>query len=62
MIKSLDDIETLASVAKKYKISRDTLDSRLKSRNLIEGIDFKKLEGGLRMPVILSPSGVEKII
>jgi len=62
MIKNLNEIKTLAYVADKYNISVFTLKSRLTSRNLIEGVDYKKLEGGTRLPVILSPSGVKKII
>lgn len=62
MINSLDDIKTLAYVSDKYDISVFTLKSRIESRNLIEGVDYKKLDGGTRMPVILSPSGVKKLI
>lgn len=62
MIKDLNDIKTLAYVSEKHNISVFTLKSRLESRNLIKGVDYKKLEGGARMPVILSPSGVKKII
>jgi len=62
MIKDLNEIKTLAYVAEKYNISVFTLKSRLTSRDLIKGIDYKKLEGGARMPVILSPSGIKKII
>lgn len=58
----LKDIKTLTEVAEEYNIPPVTLRKRLdyKSYNLIEGIDFKKL--GARMPILLSPSGIEKII
>ena len=62
MIKDLNDIKTLAYVSNKYEISVFTLKSRIESRKLVEGVDYKKLDGGARMPVILSPSGVKKII
>lgn len=62
MIKDLNDIKTLAYVSEKYDISVFTLKSRLTSRGLVQGVDYKKLEGGARMPVILSPSGIKKII
>lgn len=53
-----NDIYTIADVEKIYKISRQTLHSRLK--NLNEGIDYKKL--GIRMPILLSSDGVKKLI
>lgn len=58
----LKDIMTLSEVSEKYGIKRETLKKRLgyKSYNLVEGIDYKYL--GPRMPVLLSPEGVKKII
>ena len=58
----LSDIKTLQEVARDYNISFHTLQTRLISQNLnmIEGIDYKKL--GKRLPTLLSPSGIEKII
>ena len=57
----LNDIMTLSEVSKKYKISSSTLRDRVSSsKDLIEGIDYKKL--GPRMPTIFSPQGVKKII
>lgn len=59
---NLNDIKTLREIAVEHNISAKTLTLRLKlkSFNMIEGIDYKKL--GPRMPILLSPSGVEKII
>jgi len=55
----LSDIKTLQEVAEEYDIPFPTLQSRIKIRNLIDGVDYKKL--GQRMPTLLSPEGVEKI-
>lgn len=54
-----DDIKKLQEVADEYSIPLKTLQSRLDSRNLIEGVDCKRL--GRRMPTLLSPEGVKKI-
>lgn len=58
----LKDIKTLREVAEESGISYRTLTDRinLKSFDLIEGIDYKKL--GPRNPIILSPSGIKKIL
>lgn len=57
----LSDIKTLQEVARETQIPVRTLQDRLslKSFNMIEGEDYKKL--GLRQPTLLSPQGVEKI-
>lgn len=57
----LRDIKTLQEVAREYNISFSTLQSRLNSKkiNLIEGVDYKKL--GIRLPTLLSPTGIAKI-
>lgn len=59
---NLEDIKTLSDVSKEYDIPVITLKKRLEleSYNMIESIDYKKL--GARMPTLLSPSGVKKII
>lgn len=58
----LSDIKTLQEVARETGIPVRTLQDRLilKSLNMIEGEDYKKL--GVRLPTLLSPQGVEKII
>jgi len=58
----LKDIKTLSEVAEQSAISYNTLKSRLKlkSLNLIENVDYKKL--GERQATILSPSGIKKIL
>ncbi|MGU8478446.1 hypothetical protein ACV3QH_14445 [Clostridium perfringens] len=58
----LKDIKTLREVAKENNISVFTLKTRLESKNfgLIDGEDFKKL--GDRKPILLSPSGIKKIL
>lgn len=58
----LNDIKTLQEVAKEYNIPFSTLQSRLNSRKigLIAGIDYKRL--GKRLPTLISPSGIKKII
>ena len=58
----LSDIKTLREVAEQSATPYETLKARLKlkSLDLVEGTDYKKL--GPRMPTILSPSGIEKII
>ena len=58
----LSDIKTLQEVAREYNIPVRTLQDRLslKSLNMLEGKDFKKL--GLRLPTLLSPQGINKII
>ena len=59
---NLTDIKTLKEVARDYNISSFTLKTRLSSKklNMIEGIDFRIL--GPRMPTLLSPQGVIKIL
>jgi Fic family protein len=54
----LREIYTISEVEEIYKIPRQTLHSRLK--NLVEGVDFRKL--GIRMPILLTPDGVEKLV
>lgn len=54
----LKDLLTIPEIEKKYNISRQILHSRLK--HLTEGVDYRKL--GIRMPIILTPDGVEKLI
>jgi len=58
----LSDIKTLQEVARKSGIPVRTLQDRLilKSLNMIEGKDYKKL--GVRLPTLLSPEGVKKIL
>jgi hypothetical protein len=58
----LSDIKTLQQVARETGISFHTLQTRLESKNrgLIEGEDYIKL--GKRLPTLLSPEGVEKLI
>lgn len=58
----LSDIKTLQELARDTSIPVRTLQDRLKlkSLNMIEGEDFKKLGGTL--PTLLSPSGVIKIL
>lgn len=57
----LDDIKTLQDVAREYDIPFPTLQTRLNSEKLglIEGIDYKRL--GMRLPTLLSPTGIAKI-
>ena len=58
----LSDIKTLQEVATKSGISKRTLQDRLilKSLSMIEGEDYKKL--GPRLPTLLSPEGIVKIL
>lgn len=58
----LSDIKTLQEVSREYDIPFPTLQTRLKSKELglIEGEDYKLL--GKRLPTLLSPSGIKKII
>lgn len=58
----LSDIKTLQEVSREYNIPFPTLQTRLtlKSFNMIEGIDYRKL--GKRLPTLLSPTGIKKII
>jgi len=55
---NLKDIKTLQEVARENNVPFATLQSRLK--NLEEDKEYKRL--GKRMPTILTPGGVEKII
>lgn len=58
----LSDIKTLQEVARETGIPARTLQDRLslRSLNMIEGEDYKKL--GVRLPTLLSPEGVKKIL
>lgn len=58
----LSDIKTLQEVSREYNIPFPTLQTRLtlESFNMIEGVDYRKL--GKRLPTLLSPTGIEKII
>jgi hypothetical protein len=58
----LSEIKTLQEVAREAGIPVRTLQDRLKikSMEMIEGDDFKKLGG--KLPTLLSPNGVEKIL
>lgn len=58
----LSDITTIRDLARKTNINFDTLFSRVRRNNIgmISGEDFLKLGPG--QPVLLSPSGVEKIL
>ena len=58
----LSDIKTLQEVAREYNIPFPTLQTRLNSSTLelIEGEDYKRL--GKRLPTLLSPSGIKKIL
>jgi len=57
----LYEVKTLQEVARETGIPVRTLQDRLilKSLNMIEGEDYKKL--GVRLPTLLSPEGVKKI-
>lgn len=57
----LKDIKTMREVALEYDISVDTLKTRLtlKSLNLIEGEDFRRMGKG--QGILFSPEGVVKI-
>ncbi|MEG0799563.1 MAG: hypothetical protein RSG51_04070 [Bacilli bacterium] len=57
----LNDIKTLSQISEEYNISINTLKTRLslKSLNLIEGVDFRKLGRG--QATLLTPEGVAKI-
>jgi len=54
----LKDIMTITEVGKIHGIPKQTLHLRLK--NLTEGVDYRKI--CIRMPILLSPDGVKKII
>jgi len=56
----LKDIKTVNEVAIENKISRQTLLSRIEALDLEEGVEIKKL--GRRMPILLSPEGIKKIL
>lgn len=56
---TINDVKTLGEVAKENNISLQTLHVRLKF--LQEGIDYRRVEG-LRQPILLWPSGIEKIL
>lgn len=57
----LSDIKTLQEVALEYHIPVTTLKTRLtlKSRNLIEGEDYRHMGKG--QSILFSPQGVKKI-
>lgn len=57
----LSDIKTLTEVSQEFKIPVPTLKTRLtlKSLNLIEGVDFRRLGKG--QSILFSPEGVKKI-
>lgn len=57
----LKDVKTIRQLAEETGISVKTLTVRLKlkSRNMIENEDYKRL--GPRQSIILSPEGIEKI-
>jgi len=59
---NLSDIKTLKDISLEYNIPIPTLKTRLTltSFELIENLDYRKMEG--RQGTLLSPSGVEKII
>lgn len=54
----LKDIQFLSDISKDYGISLYTLQYRLK--NLEEGEEYRKL--GKRMPTMLTPEAVKKIV
>jgi hypothetical protein len=54
----LKDIKKLTDVAKEYDIPIRTLQDRL--NRLVEGEDYMRL--GKRLPTIITPTGIEKII
>jgi hypothetical protein len=56
---TINDIKTLGEVAKENNIPLQTLHYRLK--DLAEGFDYRRVEG-LRQPILLWPSGIEKIL
>jgi len=58
----LSDVKTLQDVSREYNIPFSTLQTRLKNKKLglIEGNDYKLL--GKRLPTLLTPTGIEKII
>ncbi|HHD2783224.1 MAG: hypothetical protein E6936_15940 [Clostridium perfringens] len=56
----LKDIKTLREVALENNVALTTLISRIESRKLIDGVDYRKLGKG--QSIILSPSGVKKIL
>lgn len=58
----LKDIKTLRDLARESDISVFTLKTRLESKSfgLIEEEDYLKL--GDRQPILLSPSGIKKIL
>lgn len=55
---TINDVKTLQEVARENNIKFSTLQSRLKY--LDEGVDYRKL--GKRMPTLLWPSGITKIL
>ena len=56
----LKDIKTINEVAIENNVNRQTLLSRIDTLDLEEGVEIKKL--GRRMPILLSPEGVKKIL
>lgn len=59
-INNLYDLKTLSEVSKNSSIPQKTLLSRIDSRNLIDGQDYRKLGRG--QATILSPEGIKKIL
>ena len=57
---NVKDYKLLTEVSSLNKISVQTLHSRIKNRQLIDGEDYRSL--GERRGILLSPSGIEKII
>lgn len=57
----ITEVKTLQEVSREYNIPFPTLQARLslKSFNLIEDVDYRKL--GKRQPTIFTPEGIKKI-
>ena len=57
----ITEVKTLQEVSREYGIPFTTLQTRLnlKSFNLIEYVDYRKL--GKRQPTIFTPEGIKKI-
>jgi AICAR transformylase/IMP cyclohydrolase PurH len=56
---TINDVKTLTEVAEIYNIHVQTLHSRIRINELIEGVDYRSI--GERRMILLSPSGIEKI-
>ena len=57
---SVKDYKLLTEVANENNLVARTLHDRIKSRNLIEGEDFRSC--GERRGLLLSPEGIKKIL